>query len=337
MINLERIVKNILIYSSNIHINGGKKNIFLFSTPRSGSTWLMELIASQPGFKYYDEPLNIRRNNVQNTNFFDNWDKLLAGSEREDIIISYLKKLEANKVKCMNPPPFRRNHSFFTTRIIFKIHEIEHLINKIRDCLNAEIIFLLRHPIATTTSRHVFPRLEYFVESEYYKKTYFSNEQIKFIDYMYKNGNTIEKGILSWCFQNFLPLNYLDHKNWIIITYEEIILNPYKTCKMLFNKLSLTKLDKMLNRMSLPAANIDLSTKETISIMKERNEEDRKRKLIKKWRNKVSEEKKDKLFEILSVFNIDTYCKDKFIANENYLNFNDTNEIYNRIFINRKK
>ena len=78
--------------------------------------------------------------------------------------------MKYNKHKIMNPPPFRRNYNFITTRVIFKIHAIEHLINIIKDELDAQIVFLLRHPIATTISRYELPRLEYFVESEYFRK-----------------------------------------------------------------------------------------------------------------------------------------------------------------------
>ncbi len=42
------------------HRPGALPNVFIFTTPRSGSTWLMELIWSQPGFRCVNEPLDIR-------------------------------------------------------------------------------------------------------------------------------------------------------------------------------------------------------------------------------------------------------------------------------------
>ncbi len=81
--NFKKSVKYLLNIVSNVHIQGEKKNIFIFSTPRSGSTWLMEIIASQSGFKFYDEPFNIRRENVQKAGYFSDWDELL----REKIIM----------------------------------------------------------------------------------------------------------------------------------------------------------------------------------------------------------------------------------------------------------
>lgn len=46
---------------TNIHLpNKEKTNVFIFTTPRSGSTWLMDLILTQPGFKSYSDPFDIR-------------------------------------------------------------------------------------------------------------------------------------------------------------------------------------------------------------------------------------------------------------------------------------
>jgi hypothetical protein len=60
-IGLTRRLQLLVKALTNVHRQGPLPNVFLFATPRSGSTWLMEIIASQPGFKYYDEPLNPRR------------------------------------------------------------------------------------------------------------------------------------------------------------------------------------------------------------------------------------------------------------------------------------
>lgn len=324
---MNRGIKYFIKSFSNYHRQGDKKNIYLFSTARSGSTWLMELIASQPGFKYYDEPLNIRRHNVQKTGMFDGWESLMCGNNnREEFIISYLRKLEDNQLRFMNPPPFRRNHRFFTTRIVFKFIEIEYMINYIRNKLEAYVVFLIRHPIATTISRHELPRLEYFVKSKYFMEKYLTEYQTKYMCDLYSKGSKFEKGILSWCLENTVPLNFLDKKDWTIISYEELLLNSYKTCKMLYERLNLSDFNKLLKQIGVPAANITLSSKDTINVMRNSSEDVRKKKLVTKWKGMVSEEEEKKTYEILSIFNIDAYDKDRFIPTQKYLNFEDMQE-----------
>ena len=171
MEKLNREIKYFVKSYSNLHLQGKKKNIFIFSTPRGGSTWLMELIAAQPRIKYFDEPLNLRRDDVKRLNYFKNWQALGPDKKNSDKIVQYFKLLEKNKLKFMNPPPFtRRNHKIFSNRIVFKIHEIEHLMNYINDQLDCHIVYLLRHPIANTISRYAFPRLEFFIQSKFYQE-----------------------------------------------------------------------------------------------------------------------------------------------------------------------
>ncbi|MGH8501120.1 MAG: hypothetical protein ACREVE_01355, partial [Gammaproteobacteria bacterium] len=61
-------------YLCNFHRQGSKPNIFIFSTPRSGSTWLMELMLTQRGFKSCSEPFNLRFTEVATTLGIYDWD-----------------------------------------------------------------------------------------------------------------------------------------------------------------------------------------------------------------------------------------------------------------------
>src|SRR5690606_24342168 len=50
-----------LRWISNVHRPNGLPNVCIVSAPRSGSTWLLELVLSQPGFKPCNEPFNLRK------------------------------------------------------------------------------------------------------------------------------------------------------------------------------------------------------------------------------------------------------------------------------------
>lgn len=319
---LPKVLKFFLISKSNIHLQSENRNIFLFSVPRAGSTWLMELIASQPGFKYYDEPFNIRRENVIKVGNFLNWADLMPG-KNDDQILSFLKKLEDNKIKVMNPPPFRRNYKFVTNRIIYKIHAIEHLVKKVQSELNGHIILLLRHPIANTISRNQLPRLKIFVESTKIRDKYLNEDQKNYSDSLMAKGNFFEMGILAWCLQNMILLSHKDKKKWTIITYEELLLNSEKSCLLFAETLKLPNISKMIKSVGIPAQNITISDKSTIEIMHS-SKLDKNKKLISKWKSKVSKQQINKAFEIINKFGLDIYSKDSFIANSKFLNFDDT-------------
>jgi hypothetical protein len=285
----------------------------------------MELIATQPNIKYFDEPLNIRKDDVLRKGKFFDWQELMPDNNNDKKILDYLLQIERNKYKFMNPTPFRRNYSPYTDRIVYKIHEVEHLVKKIKKKLNAKIIFLFRHPIANTISRNKLPRLEYYVKSGYYRAKILNNEQKKISDRILDKGSHFEKGILSWCLQNTVLVKSVE-KDDVLITYEEMVLNPIKTCNMMYNNLILKNLKKMEKLVERPAHNIGISRNTTLTIMKEDKKSKRRQGLVKKWKKRIRRDQLERAFNIIDTFGIDIYCKNSYIAKKEYLNFDDTIE-----------
>ena len=93
MFNIKESIGLALRSISNIHRPGYKKDIFLFATARGGSTWMMEILASQPGIKFFDEPVNIRRPNVQRTGVFRDWLDLMPDGRRVEYILQFFLAL----------------------------------------------------------------------------------------------------------------------------------------------------------------------------------------------------------------------------------------------------
>lgn len=320
------ITKDWIKTISNIHLQGNKKNIFLFATPRGGSTWVMEILASQPGMKYYDEPFSVRRDNVIKDGRFTCWEDLMPDAMRDADIINYINELNHNKVGLMNPPPFRKHHRFFTNRIVFKIHELEHLINEVKDSCNGQVLYLLRHPIPISLSRNVFSRQELFLQSQYYCERYINNEQKKEGLSIVEKGTHLQKGTLAWCLENLIPLKYSETSDWLFMTYEEILLNPVKSCKTMATKLALPDIEKMHMAVDLPSVNINMSAKDTHNILQDDNSERRRLKLVTKWKEKVTESDKKACSDILDLFGLDVYSPNSFVAHDRYLHHSDTLE-----------
>jgi len=314
----------------NIHTKGDHRDIFLFATARGGSTWMMEILASQPGFKYYDEPFNIRRSNVQHAGLVHEWREVMPDAGRSADLIRFLQELQLNQHRFMNPAPFRRHHRFRTNRIVFKIHGLEHLINDIKSSCNGQIVFLLRHPIPTTLSRYVFPRLDHFIASCHYQQNYLDDSQIREIRRIHCGGSNFQRGILSWCFENMIPLRFADSQDWLTVTYEELLLNPEKTCHSMAETLTLPRVDMMLHAINTPAANIKMSKQDTLNILKDSDEQMRRHALVSKWKGKASADEEKQCFEILELFGLDVYRHGRLVAHDRYLHHPDTASIAER-------
>lgn len=311
---------------SNFHRQGPLPNVFLFATARGGSTWVMEILASQPGMKFYDEPLNIRRENVARTGLFPDWESLMPDTGDADRIVRYLKGLGDGEYPFMNPPPFRQQHRLRTNRIVFKIHEVEHLMGRIaREC-NGQILLLLRHPIPTTLSRTVFPRLHLFLASRYYDELIGDGQRLREIHRIGTTGSKLQKGTVSWCYNNLIPLRHADF-DALVVTYEELVLNPTRSCDLILDTMRFTDRAAMLAAFGKAAVNIGMSGPDTAKVISEADQRTRNEYLVSRWQSKVTPQDRSDVTEIMELFGIDAYSGDRLLSHSRYLHFPETREL----------
>jgi hypothetical protein len=316
-------VKYALKSVSNLHFQGDRPNIFLFATPRGGSTWVMEILASQAGMKYYDEPFNIRRDNVAFAGWFRTWESLMPGTGDPDRVIAFLNGLASGKHRHMNPPPFRPHHRLITNRIVFKIHVVKYLIGRIaREC-GGQVVYLLRHPVPTTQSRAVFPRLELFLASPYFADLIGDGQRLRDIRRLGAGGTKLEKGVVSWCYENLIPLTRPDFDG-LVVAYEELVLNPERACDLFLERLHFDDREKMLRAFHAPATNISMSSADRLAEMVKPESRDRAISLVSKWREKLTVGDRRSVNEIMGLFGLDVYTADCALPHPRYLHFDDT-------------
>jgi len=313
-------INNWIKLHSTIHLPNGQKNIFLFSTPRSGSTWLTELISTQPQFKMVKEPFNIRKDYVKDNLDLYSWEDLLNPINNKKII-NYVNGFIDGSYKDLRlkrPAPFSQLWKPITSRIIFKIlFAGETDFNWYKDSFNGEVIFLLRHPIPVSLSREVCPRLHSFFNSPFIEN--FTKDEIAVAEKIIKQGDHFEKAILDWCFQNVLPLRKMD-PNWLIVSYEQTVLTPEIVIKHLLNKFNFKNPDKIKSRLNKASGSTVKSSDESKRILLDPNQIEKNKKwLVEKWKQKVSDEQHKRVFEILSAFGIDYYEYNNVMPNDKYI------------------
>jgi hypothetical protein len=295
---------NVFRRATSTHRPNGLPNVFLFTMPRSGSTWLMELIWSQPGFKCVNEPLDLRNPLVRNALDISDWEELHAlPPEALAKLHSYFEGYCEGRVHAAEPAPFRnRFYRPLTERIVFKvIHGGEDKINWFRDSFHGRVAYFIRHPIAVSLSHEVFPRLGAFLGSS---KRHFSGTQLRYAKRIAERGSKLEQGVLDWCFQNAVPLRNAT-SDWAILSYEQFVLNPESAVNYLAEKLELPDRGLMMTQLARASGVVKKSDEETQRILK--GEAEGRERLVSKWRKKVSEEEERRAMDILELFEIDAY------------------------------
>jgi hypothetical protein len=304
---LRAIIKSM----ANVHRPDGSPNVFLFSTPRSGSTWLMELILTQPGFKSCDEPLNLRNPLVRQQLGISEWQDLYDQNATL-ALESYFQAFCDGRLGFMNPSPLYRYHRLLTHRIVFKvIHGGEDRINWFRETFNGRVVLLLRHPIAVSLSREVYPRLHAFLDSEY--RRHMTKDQIDYARRICDTGTKLERGVLSWCLQNMVPLRHAD-RGWVIVSYEQMVLEPRFVIRCLVNRLELPKAERMMDRLTTPSGVKAKSDAETRQVLESGTKQ--RSWLVEKWRRQVTEAEERRTMAMLKRFGLDAYSSGELLPAE---------------------
>lgn len=273
-------------------------NVFIFATPRSGSTWLMELILSQPGFRACEQPLDLRNPYVRRHLGISNWVDLYQ-RDADPLLQLYFQKICDGRIRGL--VTLGPHHRFVSRRLVFKIQNgWQERIAWMRDTFGGRIVFLIRHPVAVTVSRTQLPRLQAFRKSDYIR--HFGDDIIPLAERIIESGSCYEKGILHWCFENALPLRVVEN-DWIILTYEQLVTDPQSVLNYLSNQLDLPDVKQMMDHLYYPSHTTSKSTMETQQLLKARHRQS----LITKWRRQICDAQEHLAFDIIRSFGIGAY------------------------------
>ena len=290
-------------------------NIFLFSTPRSGSTWLSEMILSQPGFRDCDQPLDVRNVYVREKLGIATWDEL-HDRRADHALKPYLQAICAGRIRGL--ATLGSHHRLISCRLVFKIQNgWQERIAWMQESFGGRVVLLLRHPIAVTLSRQQFPRLNAFLDSDYAHQ--FGDEALAMARRIVAEGSRFEQGILHWCFENALPLRQYQSDptkpDWTVLTYEQLVSDPERIVPLLADVLDLPDPAAIMGQISKPSRTTSKSSAEAKTMV----ESDNRRHLISKWRKAASEEDERRAFEIVEAFGIDAYRPGEMMPAETYL------------------
>lgn len=316
MFEVSNRIKRLATY----HRQGSEPNVFIFATPRSGSTWLAELLATQGRFKIVNEPLNLRKEVVrENLNLAD-WHDLLR-PECHKQIFSYLHTFVADTDKDLRfkrEKPFTKFWHVRTDRIIFKmLFGGEDCIQCYCNQLNGMAVHIVRHPIPVALSREQLPRLASYLALPY--ASHFSNEQLRVARHIIDSGDAFQTRIVDWCLQNAVLLKQHDHTA-VMLTYEQLVLQPEIVIAHLARKLSLPDPNRMLMQVYKASRSTGKSHARSQSVLRDSDEIRQRRSwLVEKWRDAVSKDQEERTLEILLTFGIDMYLPTQSLPRAKYL------------------
>ncbi len=303
--------------ASNIHRQGSKPDIHIFATPRSGSTFLMELLAAQPGIKIHDEPLTVNYPESRRELGVDTWEALTVMPDREERYRRFFDRLGHNRIKDLNRPIYRKHSRLLTDRNVFKnIHGGKDMLPWFADTFGAMILILIRHPIPTVLSHRKFPRLPYLLRQSGYRRL-FTEQEIGFAEKLIAHGTRLEQGMIDWTlemcamFRNPPP-------GATVISYEDLTVHPEQSFAWLRERLLLAPIDDMASLIAQPSVSTGQSDDETQHFFAQTGPDADRSFLINRWTQRVSAEEIRRAFEICAFFGLHLYEEGRLFPTDPY-------------------
>jgi hypothetical protein len=291
-----------------------KDTIAIVGTPRSGTTWLMEVFAKIPNYTYYFEPINpiwfpqIRGLGFQSRTYLPPGIDWLEGED-------YFKKAFTGRVFSLNPPikskPDAIMQRMIGKKLIIKFVRANRLLPWMADKFQLRgIFFIIRHPCAVVASQLKTGFYAYFSDSEPYhqiKPTLQDvlNEALK-IDILDKKIITkmkqykTEEEILTaiWCLDNYVPLNCPKSHPWTTIAYEKLVKDENEVVR-LFN---------ILGEKNIPKSVIkDIKEPSMLTLGRDKDMILKADKQLSKWKKDLSEQQIERILNVVKDFGLDFY------------------------------
>jgi len=304
----------------NYHKKGDKNDIFIFTSGRSGGTWLTEMICTTRGMRYSLEPLSLElsyNSRAKNLSELRDGYNFVDDSKDLQLLKNYFNDITNGKIDIQNP--WKINKPYFnilTDRTVFKICKALPLIDWFYKNFQAYFIYFFRHPIASALSmkEHNFRyEIEDYLNNSYYRKKYLNYDLYKLAKKTNSEGSPILKYILRWTLENIALLRFFlskERKNFFFLSYEELVTKPINCINYLSHNCALDKY-KMIDYLGIPSAT---TMKNFSSDTYGPNSQ-----LIKKWQEKLDNKTITDCFNLINSYGISIYSENSLLPKEDFL------------------
>lgn len=309
--------------------NSSKKgDIFIFTSHRSGNTWLTEMFGELPYSRIIKEPFSPAKIPMMKNYFQPRRTYLDLSPSDSQKIVEYLSDIQQNNVLRLGYDPRHEDFKLITSLNVFSMTYASNMAPLVERELNGRILYLVRHPIAQALSKlrnqyHMSEAygesgwhdyLDVYLNSEHYANTYLKESLIKSCWSIAKNGSDLEKYVLHWCFENIELFTLIKENKWLLVSYEELVANLEETLAQIGKHFHLPFHKVMSKRQNIPSTSSTMST----NLTKEQIEKENPDYLVSRWQKNVSEDEVKSCFQIIDKFGIDLYLHGEFFMNSKY-------------------
>lgn len=277
-----------------------QKDLIIFSDPRGGSTWIMEMVNRLPRTAVLWEPLHLRKVKHFNTIGFA-WRQYIPEGEEwpeaERAFSSVFNGKILNSWTCQSPRRF-----LMANRLIIKLCRANAMIPWLTRTFKFECdpIYLVRHPFAVAASQLKHGAWDGKFSGFEIPAGKYADLYRQHADYLLTLRTDYEARVAIWCLTNMIPLgNKRNDKSWITVHYEDLLINSEKEVKRIFDRWSLPMPPGAAEQLQRPSATAkDLTFMGGVEAQ------------LSKWTRVFTHKQIKKMAAVLNYFNVDCYSAD---------------------------
>ena len=290
-----------------------REAILVFGTPRGGTTWIMEILETLPGYKSIFEPFH--------KDWFPEVQKLGINPSRPYVYFKdpnpqlkeYLTKVFRGEVLSKKPryrPTLKNIYKrIFAKKAIVKFIRANRLLPWIANNFQVKgTFFVIRHPCATIASQLETGIRGYFMPKNIPLQKEIVLSSISGIRELSGNEELIRKlkaietqeEILAaiWSIDNYLPIYYQRKFNWYTLIYELLVMNPEEEVEKMFSYINENVPEEVYSKIRLPSmTTYDRTYVGTIE-------------QLVKWRKRLLERQVKNILKVVYWFGLDFYTED---------------------------
>jgi hypothetical protein len=279
--------------------HGCGRTTILAGSPRSGTTWLSNVLNYDNRFRYLFEPLNKAHSEIWRRRPYAVY---LPPDLRDDSLERVLRRLLSGRFR--DPWSDQYNRKVLGARRLVKTVATNTLLPWIHATFpGTPIILLLRHPCAVAHSQLSLPWARWVESAVYFSCAPLVDEMLhRFVGSARNPSTDFGERILRWCIETYVPLKHFAKGQICPVFYEHLCVRPREEIARIYAFLGQRYSTRVLRWLHMPSQ----------TNWNKRSQEDyASRRTLSAWTREVGREDTERAMELLARFGLDrVYSRD---------------------------
>jgi hypothetical protein len=310
--NIPQYFEHIIFSNKKIDI---KDAIFITGTPRSGTTWFMDIMMTIPDYTFVMEPIYIKWFPESYDVGFKSRTYLPIDKEWEKGE-DYLRKIFTGKIVSRVPQSELKIEMIMRRltgqKLVIKAIHMNRMLPWLEKRFEFRGIFLIiRHPCAVISSQLKSGFYGYYRSSPPYKAIPPTIDNVleeasmidgldpSLLNKLRKIETTEEILAAAWCLDYYVPLSMPKPHPWTTVIYEKLAMDGEKEIRRLFNK---------IGEKNIPTSALKhLRKPSKVTLIREFKYVAKVDEQLSKWKKSLSEKQIERILRVVSDFGLDFY------------------------------